>query len=185
MAEGLTDEEMVGAVRKWVSCFVVDLDLCPFAGRELSSNRVRFVATGATTEEGLLRALRGELELLEGDAAIETTLLIHSEVLRDFYDYNQFLDLADDLLKQMDLEGVYQIASFHPGYQFSGTQPGDAENCTNRSPYPLLHLLREASVERAISSYPDIDQVPVRNTERMNALGSQLLRRLWSASFDI
>ena len=184
MADIPTDDDIAASVRKWVSAFVVDLDLCPFAGRELKKHRVRFATTGASTEDALLSALRSELDLLERDSAVETTLLIHPHVLQDFYDYNQFLDLADNLLRQMDLEGVYQIASFHPDYQFSGTQPEDAENYTNRSPYPLLHLLREDSIDRAIQDYPDIDQVPVRNTERMSALGIRQLQILRDACFD-
>src|SRR3546814_12178711 len=107
------------------------------------------MVTDAQTEELLLAALRSELELLERDASIETTLLIHPRVLEHFYDYNQFLDSADQLLERMQLDGVYQIASFHPEYQFAGTAPDAAENYSNRAPYPLLHLLREASRSEA------------------------------------
>ena len=185
MAETPADDDTARSVRRWVSAFVVDLNLCPFAKRQLTSNRIRFATTHAVTEDALLIALQSELDLLEHDSTIETTLLIHPHVLQNFLDYNQFLDLADNLLQQMDLEGVYQIASFHPDYQFSGTQPEDAENYTNRSPYPLLHLLREASIDRAIQDYPDIDQVPARNTERMNALGVRQLRYLRDACFDV
>ena len=162
----------------------MDLNLCPFAKRELVKNRVRFAVTQATTEEQLLTALQTELELLSRESSIETTLLIHPNVLHDFYDYNQFLSYAEGLLVQMKLEGVYQVASFHPDYRFAGTKPADAENYTNRSPYPLLHLIREESLERAIAAYPDVDTIPLRNTELMNTLGEDKLQKLLQACFD-
>jgi hypothetical protein len=164
-----------------VETVVVDLNLCPFAKRELVRNRVRFVVTQATSEEQLLIALEAELNLLTGDAEIETTLLIHPHVLQDFHDYNQFLNFSDSLLMEMHLEGVYQVASFHPDYQFGGTQPDDAENYTNRSPYPMLHLIREESLERAIAEYPDVDEIPARNVELMNHLGTGKLQALLKA----
>jgi hypothetical protein len=105
-------------------------------------------------------------------------LLIHANVLRDFHDYNQFLGYADSLLVEMELEGIYQIASFHPDYQFDGTMPDDAENYTNRSPYPMLHLIREASLERVIADYPEVDQIPTRNIALMNELGPDKLQAL-------
>jgi hypothetical protein len=146
-------------------------------------NRVRFTVTEAATEERLLMALQAELELLDNDASVETTLLIHPLVLGDFPDYNQFLNYADSLLEQMQREGIYQIASFHPDYQFEGTGPDDAENYTNRSPYPLLHLLREESLARAISSYPDVGAIPVRNIQLMNSMGQGKLKALLQACY--
>ena len=172
------------AVRRWVEDLVIDLNLCPFAGRELVRNRIRFVVTEATTEEQLLAALETELVLLNDDAAVETALLIHPDVLRDFFDYNQFLDSAERLLAQMELEGVYQLASFHPGYQFAGTAADDAENYTNRSPYPLLQILREASLARSIAAYPDVAQIPVRNIEKMKSLGRDKLQALIQGCSD-
>ena len=163
---------------------VVGLNLCPFAKRELVNNRIRFVVTQSIGEEQLLAALQTELSLLNNDESIETTLLIHPDVLQDFFDYNQFLDKADQLLLQMGLEGVYQIASFHPDYQFAGTAVEDAENYTNRSPYPLLHILREASLERTIAAYPDVEQIPVRNIETMNKLGRDKLQALLQGCLD-
>ena len=174
----MNDEQIVLAVQQWVDTFVVGMNLCPFAKRELVKHRVRFVATAASTSEQLLKALQDELELLNRQSSVETTLLIHPHVLQDFYDFNDFLDEADHLLMEMELEGVYQIASFHPDYQFGGTQPNDAENYTNRSPYPVLHVLREASLERAIADYPDVDDIPQRNIELMNTLGQHKLQAL-------
>jgi uncharacterized protein len=171
-------EKTLCAVRRWVEDFIVELNLCPFAGHEFLRNRIRFVVTEATTEEQLLSALETELALLNDGAEVETTLLIHPNVLRDFVDYNQFLDSADQLLVQMGLEGVLQVASFHPDYQFAGTAADAAENYTNRSPYPLLHILREASVERSIAAYPEVEQIPVRNIALMNNLGREKLQAL-------
>jgi hypothetical protein len=172
------DEKMIRSVRQWVETLVVGMNLCPFAKRELLKNRVRFATTTSITEEQLLVALQGELQLLNTDPSIETTLLIHADVLQDFYDYNRFLSYADSLLVEMELEGIYQIASFHPDYQFDGTKPDDAENYTNRSPYPMLHLIREVSLERAIADYPEVDQIPVRNIALMNELGQDKLQAL-------
>jgi hypothetical protein len=163
------------AVRRWVESFVIDLNLCPFAKREMVARRVRFIVVDAATEATLLDALAVELDLLSQTPEIETTLVIHPEVLGEFDDYNQFLDIADRLLVDMGLEGVFQIASFHPDYQFAGTEPDDAENYTNRSPFPILHLLREASLEKAIAATPDIEQVPERNIATMNSLGVETL----------
>ncbi len=162
----------------------MQLNLCPFARRELDSHRVRFSMTQAAEEIDLLRALQAELELLSSDPSIETTLLVHPDVLQDFYHFNQFLDDCDRLLVQMGLEGVYQIASFHPRYQFSGTEPEDVENYTNRSPYPMLHILREDSVERAVAGHPDIEGVPVQNTATLSELGKERLQAMWLACFD-
>jgi hypothetical protein len=167
-----------------VESLVVGLNLCPFAKRELVKNRVRFCVTEAVTEEQLLVDLQAELELLNSDKAVETTLLIHPRVLQEFYDYNQFLSYADGLLAQMGLNGVYQIASFHPDYQFGGTEPDDVENYTNRSPYPMLHLIREESLERSIANYPDSDQIPERNIALLNSLGRDKMQALLEACLN-
>jgi hypothetical protein len=179
----ILEQPEVATVRQWVETVVVDLNLCPFAKRELVNNRVRFSLTNATTEKALLQAQRVELALLERNPSVETTLLIHPDVLQDFYDYNQFLDCAEALLAEMELEGVYQIAGFHPLYQFAGTGPDDVENYTNRSPYPLLHFIREDSLERAIANHPDVSGIPTRNIELMNSMGVERLRSLLQACF--
>ncbi|KEF31417.1 hypothetical protein D777_01766 [Marinobacter nitratireducens] len=169
---------VVESTRKWVEDVVVGYNLCPFAKRELVRNRVRFVVSEATTEDELLRDLHAELHRLDDEPEIETTLLIHPHALTDFGAYNDFLDAADGLLAFLEMDGIYQIASFHPDYQFEGTDPEAAENYTNRSPFPMLHLLREASLEAAIENYPDIDAVPARNIELMNDLGAERMRAL-------
>jgi hypothetical protein len=174
----LNNDKVIGAVRRWLESVVIELNLCPFAKPELANDRVRFAVTDAASEEKLLMALESELELLQRDDSIETTLLIHPAVLEDFYDYNEFLNFADGLLVQMNLEGVFQIASFHPDYQFGGTDPDDAENYTNRSPYPILHILREESLEEVIADHPDTGHIPARNITKMNSLGHSRLQEL-------
>jgi uncharacterized protein len=177
----LKDQEIVSSVRQWLETVVIANNLCPFARRELVAQRVRFVVSAATSPGELLQALDQEFMRMESDPSVETTLLIHPGLLQDFVDYNQFLDEAEDLLRRNDLAGIYQIASFHPDYQFAGTVPADAENYACRSPYPLLHLLRESSIDRAVAEYPEIEQIPARNIERLNSLGTDELRRLWLA----
>ena len=180
----MDNEKIIKPVRHWVESVVVGLNLCPFAKRELVRNRVRFSVTEAVTEEQLLEALQTELELLNNDETIETTLLIHPDVLQDFYDYNQFLDYVDDLLDQLELDGIYQVASFHPDYQFGGTEPDDVENYTNKSPYPMLHLIRESSLEQAIATYPDSDKIPERNIALLETMGREKMKALLQACFD-
>ncbi len=124
------------------------------------------------------------LELLTRDESIETTLLIHPNVLQDFATYNQFLDLVDALLEQLELEGIYQVASFHPDYQFAGSDPDATRNYTNRSPYPVLHLLREESLERAIAGYPGVEEIPERNIELLEGMGAEKMQALLRACFD-
>ena len=163
---------------------MVALNLCPFAKRELVKQRVRFVETPAATQAELLEALKAELARLDADDSIETTLLIHPQVLTDFAQYNDFLAEADALLFDLGLEGVYQVASFHPDYQFGGTEPHDAENYTNRSPFPMLHVLREDSLTVAIDNYPEVDDIPQRNIDLMNEMGVEKLRTLLAACFS-
>ena len=174
-----TENQYIAATRCWLESVVIELNLCPFAGQELRDDRVKFSVTNAATDVQLLQALEAELELLSKNVAIETTLLIHPQVLADFEDYNQFLDLADGLLEQMQLDGVFQIASFHPDYQFTDSHPDDAENYTNRSPHPILHILREESLTRAIEHTADIDQISIGNIQKMNELGTERLKLLF------
>lgn len=174
----MNPQKVVQATRRWVQDVVIDLNLCPFARRELVNDRIRFSVSEADTEDSLLADLQRELLLLTDDDSIETTLLVHPAVLQDFHDYNDFLAVADGLIQVLDLEGIFQIASFHPQYQFADTDADAAENYTNRSPYPMLHLLREASLERAIDAYPDTDAIPQRNIQRVTALGRPAMAAL-------
>jgi hypothetical protein len=165
-------DEVIQKTRIWLEKVIVGLNLCPFAKPVLLKDQIRFALSKAKTTEDLLLDLVKELKLLkkESPSETETTLLIHPFVLIDFLEYNDFLPLADDVLKNFGYEGLFQIASFHPQYQFSGTLKDDIENFTNRSPFPMLHLLREDSVEKAIQSYPDVDKIPERNIRTMRKL---------------
>ena len=180
----MLDDQIIPVVQRWIERFVVEQNLCPFARRELEGGTVRYVLSAASKEVPLLEALESELNRLDREPDVETTFLIHPYVLQDFDDFNQFLSDCDRMLEDMALDGVYQIASFHPHYQFAETEPGDAENYSNRSPYPMLHILREASVERAVTEYPDVENIPARNIETLNLLGKERLQTMWQACFD-
>jgi len=170
--------DIIKSTRQWVDTVVVGLNLCPFAKRELINNRVHFCVSDADHPAHLLSSLKTELERLGHDSSIETTLLIHPNTLIDFQDYNQFLDIADALLTDMGLQGIYQIASFHPHYRFADTEMDDVENYTNRSPYPMLHLIREQSLENALANYPDADKIPERNIALLKQLGHDKMQAL-------
>ena len=169
----------IALTRLWLERAVIGLNLCPFAKAVQAKGQVRIVASDATTPEALLAELGEELLALRDTPAQETdtTLLVHPHVLQDFLDYNDFLDQADALVESLGLEGVLQVASFHPDYQFAGSAFDDLANCTNRSPFPTLHLLREDSVERAVAAFPDPDAIVARNIETLQQLG----RERWDA----
>ena len=171
IASGVADP--IATTRQWVERAVIGLNLCPFAKAVYVKQQVRFVLSDASTPEALLEELAEELVLLR-DAdpeQVDTTLIIHPDVLTDFLDYNDFLDNADAAIEALDLQGVIQVASFHPDYQFAGTAPDDISNYTNRSPYPTLHLLREASIDRAVEAFPDADVIVERNVKTLDSLG--------------
>ena len=167
-------------VRRWLERAVIGLNLCPFAKAVYVKNQVRIVVSDASTERALLAQLGEELALLRDTPSdsVDTTLLVHPQVLGDFLDYNDFLDDADALVEAMDLDGVLQVASFHPDYRFADTAPDDAGNLTNRAPWPILHLLREDSIDRAVAAYPDPDGIIERNIATMRELGAEGFRRL-------
>ena len=160
---------------------VIGLNLCPFAKAVHVKEQVRWVLSSATTPEALLDQLMAELQLLaEADPeAIDTTLLVHPLVLQDFLDFNDFLGAADAALEDLGLDGTLQIASFHPQFQFDGTEPDDMGNFTNRAPYPTLHLLREDSIERAVQSFPDAAEIYERNIDTLERLGPAGWQRLF------
>ena len=172
----------VVATRLWLERAVIGLNLCPFAKAVYVKQQVRFVLSDASTPEALLEQLAEELVLLRDTPAdeIDTTLIVHPDVLQDFLDYNDFLDNADAAVEALDLEGVLQVASFHPGYQFAGTAADDIGNYTNRSPYPTLHLLREDSVSRAVEAFPDADRIVDRNVATLDTLGIEGWRMLFA-----
>lgn len=181
-------KRVIAHTQAWIESVVIGLNLCPFAKAVHVRGHVRSVVSDAGDELGLLAALSDELDhLAQADpAALDTTLLIHPHVLGDFDAYNQFLDQADSVLVHAGLEGVIQIAGFHPHYRFAGTAAHAIDNATNRSPYPMLHLLREASVERAVAAFPDAAQIYERNILTLRQLGArrwrQLMRECFAAS---
>ena len=168
-------------VRRWLERAVIGLNLCPFAKAVYVKQQVRIVVSDASTERALLEQLGEELALLRDTPAddIDTTLLVHPQVLGDFLDYNDFLDDADGLVEAMDLDGVLQVASFHPDYRFADSDPDDIENHSNRSPFPTLHLLREDSIDRAVEAYPDPDAIVERNYATLRQLGHAGWQRLF------
>ena len=183
----MTDSDpVIAQVEQWLQDVVVGLNLCPFARKPLRAGQIRFVVSDVTSDELLLEDLLDEFQVLERTtpAEVETTLLILPTHLRDFHDYNFFLGEAELLLQREGYEGTYQIASFHPHYQFADTQPDDEENLTNRSPYPILHLLREESLERGLKNYPDPESIPHNNIVRVEALTDKEKRALFPYLFS-
>jgi uncharacterized protein len=175
------NDEIISATRRWMEKSVIGLNLCPFAENPYRANRVRFAVSEQRSAAGLLLDLSAELQSLAAADTkdVETTLLIHPWVLADFMEYNDFLEVCDATVAELNLEGDLQVASFHPQYQFAQSQPDDIENYTNRSPYPMLHLLREASVERAIEAVGDTEEIYRRNIRTLRALGHAGWQRLW------
>lgn len=169
----LAEATQIDAVRHWLEKAVIGLNLCPFAKAVYAKQQIRFKLANANTIDGLVAALEEELRhLVKADPEqLDTTLLIVPDMLNDFLDFNDFLEIADALVESLGMEGVIQVASFHPRYQFAGTAPEDIENCTNRSPYPILHLLREASVDAAVAAFPDASTIYEKNIARLNELG--------------
>jgi hypothetical protein len=167
------ESSVVDATRRWLSSIVIGLNLCPFAQRVFDADTIRYVVSNAADETTLLDDLARALNALVAApiAAVETTLLIHPRALGNFLDYNEFLGSADHLLADLGLQGIIQIASFHPDYQFAGTDVDAAENYTNRSPYPMLHLLREASISAVAASPRELLDIPRLNIETLRKLG--------------
>jgi uncharacterized protein len=169
------NQKILSTTKAWLEKVVIGLNLCPFAKAVHAKDQIRYAISDATTAEALLSELIDELKFLNTSdpLAVETTLLIHPYVLTDFLDYNDFLDVADTALDDLGLVGIIQIASFHPQYQFAGTAPDDIDNFTNRSPYPVLHLLRETSIERAVEAFPDAAQIFDKNIETLRRIGHE------------
>ena len=175
MAERASPEAALAETREWIERVIVGLDLCPFAAEPLGEDRVRFRMSDASTPERLAADLAQELARLDREprSAIETTLLIHPSVLLDFEVFNQFLDVGDILLEELGLVGEIQVVGFHPDYRFAGAAADDPANATNRSPHPMLHLLREESVAAAIQAHSDPEGIPQRNAEKLRLRARQ------------
>ncbi|MEY2953127.1 MAG: hypothetical protein RLZZ401_1214 [Pseudomonadota bacterium] len=167
-------EQAIADTQVWLTRAVIGLNLCPFAKAVHTKQQVRYVVSDAETPAGVLDQLISELKILvlADPASIDTTLLIATVCLGDFPDFNDFLGQADRALEDLQLDGTVQIASFHPYYQFAGTAADDVTNCTNRSPYPTLHLLREASIDRAVLAFPQPETIFQANMHTLRSLGT-------------
>jgi hypothetical protein len=177
----LNQDEVITVTRTWLEKAVIGLNLCPFAKAVHIKDQVRYVVSAASSAEELLQDLVKELEVLAESNAekIETTLLIHPYVMNDFLDFNDFLDVADGAVEELDLDGILQVASFHPYYQFADANIDDIENFTNRSPFPTLHLLREESIDKAVEAFPEADEIYEKNIRTLKDLGLDGWRKLF------
>lgn len=171
----MTDEDVLNQTRHWLEKAVIGLNLCPFAKAVYVKNQVRLVVSQARHADDLLEELDRELDLLVAAPAdeIDTTLLIHPTLFDDFLDFNDFLEIAEGVVDEHGLEGVVQLASFHPKFQFDGTELDDISNYTNRAPFAILHLLREESVERAVAAFPEAEAIFEENIKTLENLGYQ------------
>ena len=176
----VSDEDVLAATRRWLEEAVIGLNLCPFAKSVYVKNQVRIVVSRARHIDGFLDDLDRELELLKTTPAeeVDTTLLVHPTLFPDFLVFNDFLNVAEEVLDEHELEGVVQIAPFHPDFVFDGEPKGDMSHFTNRSPYPTLHLIREDSLGKAVDAYGNTDEIYERNIEVLRTLGHHGWKRL-------
>jgi len=177
----IVSKDVEEKINTWLEDVVIGLQLCPFALKPIREARHRIFVSQADDAATALEAIQSECQRLDEIPVeqLETTLLVLPKVMQDFYDFNDFLAIANDLLSEGGWEGVYQLASFHPRYQFAGTEPADLENLTNAAPYPVVHILREDSLEQAINAYDDVDDIPSRNIVRMQGLSKEQQKRLF------
>lgn len=174
-------KSIISDVETWLDDVVIGLNLCPFAAIPRKNNQIRFTVSQALTEEVLLADLYAELSFMSKTPAleVETSLLIVPDMLAKFDDYNQFLDLVDGLLESFEWDGIFQIASFHPDYCFAETKPDSTENLTNRAPFPILHIIREESMEKALAKMASPDEIYKRNIKTMNELPAEKIKSLF------
>ena len=173
-------------VEQWLNDVVIGLNLCPFAAKPQRNKQIKIFVSEAQQEEALLEDILSQLLELDATPAeeLETTLVVVPNMLDDFFDYNLFIDWVEALIKQQDWEGVFQLATFHPDYCFGGTEPEDAENLTNRSPYPVFHLIREESMEKVLKHYPNPETIPDTNIARVESLTAEQRRTLFPYLFS-
>lgn len=164
--------------RWWVENFIIKLNICPFARREFRKNSILFQESSATTVEDALADFLIEIKRIQHSEDIETTLLIFPQMLQDFFDYLDFVELAEDLLIQEGFEGIFQVASFHPDYCFADAKMNDVANYSNRSPFPMLHILRESSLDKAIDNYGDTSTIPENNIRNLCELGLDEVKKI-------
>ncbi|WP_447471522.1 DUF1415 domain-containing protein [Vibrio harveyi] len=172
-------------VDQWLNDVVIGLNLCPFAAKPQRNKQIKIFVSEASQEEGLLEDILLQLIELSNTEPekLETTLVVVPNMLQDFWDYNFFIDWVEGLIKQQDWEGIFQVATFHPDYCFGGAEPEDDENLTNRSPYPVFHLIREESMEKVLKHYPDPESIPDTNIARVSALSVEERKKLFPYLF--
>jgi len=175
----MNQSDILKHTQQWLEEIVIGLQLCPFAKKPFSQKTIRYSLSDAKNDEERIAELITECETLDKDSGIETSLIIYSKGLSDFFDYTQLLDWANSTLKRHNWQGVYQIASFQPDYVFTNSQACDRDNLTNRAPYPIIHLLRESSLEAAIEQFPDTDTIVEKNIATMNNLTESDIKRLF------
>lgn len=178
-------QTIIKQTKHWLSSVVIELDLCPFAGHELRRNSIRYNVISETDIELCLMALFDDFVVMDKDDAIETALLIFPAAFQQFDEFLDYIDFSNNLLVDSGYEGVYQLATFHPDYVFSETDYDDASNFTNRSPYPMLHILRESSIERALVDYPSPEGISDTNIARLRKLGNEKMKTLFQASINV
>ena len=173
-------ESYIAQTREWVSKWVIGLDLCPFAARPFRENLIRYVVEEGDDPQVILERLMQEMLFLseKSPTEVQTTLLIFPNGLNNFLAYNDFLGEVEELIDRSDLRGIFQVASFHPDYQFADADQNDPSNYTNRSPFPMLHLLRESSVEQAVAFHPNTELIPEENIKKLRVLGMEGINRL-------
>lgn len=172
------NEKVIGQTRSWLEKVVIGLNFCPFAKPVFEQGKVHFQVSDAQSLECCLEDLSAELERLDQHSDIETTLLIYPDSLQDFDNFLDVVDIANDFMEEQGYEGVYQLASFHPDYCFADSEEEDPANYTNRSPYPILHLIREQSIEQALANYKNADEIPERNIKLARELGLEKMQSL-------
>lgn len=175
-------DKYISDTKVWLNKVVIGLNLCPFAKQPYTLDRIRYVVEGDMEIDALSNTLVQEAQFLmnQEESKLATTLIIHPNVLKDFFDYNDYLGVVEELLIDNNLEGEIQVASFHPNYQFAGTIDNDIENNTNRSPYPMLHLIREAQLEAVLEHYEHPEMIPINNVERLRKLGHKGFDQIWA-----
>ena len=170
------DKQVISQTECWVKSVIIECNFCPFAKRELEKGSIRYRVIHEKTLEDCLQAVVDECVFLDDDKTTETTLLVFPNTFSEFNDYLQLVEIAEKLIIQQGYEGIYQLASFHPDYVFADSALDDAANYTNRSPYPMLHLIREASLEKVLENYPDPEAIPERNVEYARSLGLDTMK---------
>jgi hypothetical protein len=176
----MTSQNAIEQTLNWVDKVIIGENFCPFARKERENDRIRAVVTKETDNAQILQTLLDEMELLENKSEIETTLLIITNGVKDFFDYLDLVDLANRLIKSEDFEGIFQLATFHPDYLFADAPAEATSHFTNRSPFPMLHIIREESLEKALETFPNPENIPIRNIKHAEKLGKTFFQQLLS-----